>query len=270
MEKKSSISLERTGSCGKITPSMESDFFAHPILNSPYEHPARHWQLDATGQPTGAVVESRRRADFITPIPKYRCPSFCYKRLSMSWVISWGIALAILNLFVTMVGRFGDRTRLWVRSTFWVGASLALAGGIYSSYRSTQTSTRLARVEGRLSPQVLTEEQMAAIVKAAQALSGARVEIDSIIGDVPAKALGDDIATALRSVGWNVEQSTPYFLKPGANELLIVIADPGDNPPPAATALASALQAAGLPVSGAHNSQVQAEAVTPMIGERPV
>ncbi|HNC51474.1 MAG TPA: DEAD/DEAH box helicase family protein [Accumulibacter sp.] len=49
---------------------MSNPFFDHPILNSPYERPARHWELDASGQPTQKVVESRRRAEFITPIPK--------------------------------------------------------------------------------------------------------------------------------------------------------------------------------------------------------
>ncbi|NLF16767.1 MAG: restriction endonuclease, partial [Lentisphaerae bacterium] len=45
-------------------------FFDHPILNSPYTCPTRHWELDAHGQPTQRVVESRRRAEFITPIPR--------------------------------------------------------------------------------------------------------------------------------------------------------------------------------------------------------
>ncbi len=49
---------------------MTSPFFSHPILNSPYELPARHWELDEHGQPTGQIVEGRRKADFITPIPK--------------------------------------------------------------------------------------------------------------------------------------------------------------------------------------------------------
>jgi type III restriction enzyme len=31
---------------------MENRFFEHPILNSPYEYPAQHWELDASGQPT--------------------------------------------------------------------------------------------------------------------------------------------------------------------------------------------------------------------------
>lgn len=47
-----------------------SAFFEHPILNSPYAYPARHWELDRDGQPTQQIVERRRPAQFITPIPK--------------------------------------------------------------------------------------------------------------------------------------------------------------------------------------------------------
>jgi len=49
---------------------MSDQFFSHPILNSPYEIPLRHWQLDESGQPTQTILEYRRIADFITPIPK--------------------------------------------------------------------------------------------------------------------------------------------------------------------------------------------------------
>ncbi|MEI4861333.1 hypothetical protein Q8G41_27480, partial [Klebsiella pneumoniae] len=49
---------------------MPNPFFEHPILNSPYDCPQRHWELDAEGQPTQRIIENRRRADFITPIPK--------------------------------------------------------------------------------------------------------------------------------------------------------------------------------------------------------
>ncbi len=45
-------------------------FFERPILNSPYEYPGRHWELDDDGQPTQKVIENRREASFITPIPK--------------------------------------------------------------------------------------------------------------------------------------------------------------------------------------------------------
>ena len=50
----------------------ENLFFERPILNSPYEYPTRYWELDDQGQPTQKVIESRRPAEFIMPIPKPR------------------------------------------------------------------------------------------------------------------------------------------------------------------------------------------------------
>ena len=38
---------------------MDDRFFKHPILNSPYEYPSRHWGLDDTGQPTQRIIERR-------------------------------------------------------------------------------------------------------------------------------------------------------------------------------------------------------------------
>jgi type III restriction enzyme len=57
---------------------MDNGFFEKPILNSPYEYPARHWELDNQGQPTGRIIKARRSAEFITPVPKPR------KRKSLS------------------------------------------------------------------------------------------------------------------------------------------------------------------------------------------
>jgi type III restriction enzyme len=45
-------------------------FFERPIVNSPYGFPTRHWELDADGQPTERLIETRRRSDLITPVPK--------------------------------------------------------------------------------------------------------------------------------------------------------------------------------------------------------
>jgi len=42
---------------------MENIFFEKPILNSPYEYPLRHWELDDQGQPTQKIIEKRRRAE---------------------------------------------------------------------------------------------------------------------------------------------------------------------------------------------------------------
>ena len=38
---------------------MNNPFFEKPILNSPYEYPSRHWELDDTGQPTQKVIDNR-------------------------------------------------------------------------------------------------------------------------------------------------------------------------------------------------------------------
>jgi type III restriction enzyme len=49
---------------------MSNPFFDQPILNSPYVYPSRHWELDESGQPTQKIIDSRRKAEFVTPIPK--------------------------------------------------------------------------------------------------------------------------------------------------------------------------------------------------------
>ena len=40
---------------------MDNRFFEKPVLNSPYEYPARHWELDDQGQPTQRIIEKRRQ-----------------------------------------------------------------------------------------------------------------------------------------------------------------------------------------------------------------
>jgi type III restriction enzyme len=49
---------------------MPTSFFEQPILNSPYVYPSQHWELDGNGQPTQKILPSRRKAEFIIPIPQ--------------------------------------------------------------------------------------------------------------------------------------------------------------------------------------------------------
>lgn len=49
---------------------MENDFYERPIFDPPYAYPTKPWELNAQGQPTQRNVETRRRAEFISPIPK--------------------------------------------------------------------------------------------------------------------------------------------------------------------------------------------------------
>ena len=48
-----------------------SDFFNNPILNSPFDTPNQHWELNVDGQPTGKIVQARRNAQYETvAVPK--------------------------------------------------------------------------------------------------------------------------------------------------------------------------------------------------------
>ncbi|NJS14310.1 MAG: hypothetical protein HC788_06415, partial [Sphingopyxis sp.] len=42
---------------------MSPALIENPILNSPYEYPARHWELGEDKQPTQRILDTRRRAD---------------------------------------------------------------------------------------------------------------------------------------------------------------------------------------------------------------
>lgn len=60
----------QTNAANEVATATIDRFFSDPILNSPYEYPKRHWELDEQGQPTQRIIDGRRRAEFVTPIPK--------------------------------------------------------------------------------------------------------------------------------------------------------------------------------------------------------
>jgi type III restriction enzyme len=63
----------RSGSLWEnVSNEIQTSFFDRPILNSPYRAPSHHLELDKDGQPTHQVILSRRKAEFISPIPKPR------------------------------------------------------------------------------------------------------------------------------------------------------------------------------------------------------
>ena len=49
---------------------MTDQFFDAPVLNSPYEYPTQYWELEPeTRQPTNQIIDQRRPAEYITPVP---------------------------------------------------------------------------------------------------------------------------------------------------------------------------------------------------------
>lgn len=62
---------------------MSNQFFEHPILNSPYEIPCEHWELDAEGQPTQRIIPHRRESKYITPVPKAKKKKSAAKQQSL-------------------------------------------------------------------------------------------------------------------------------------------------------------------------------------------
>ncbi len=73
---------------------MSDQFFRKPILNSPYEYPKQHWELDSQGQPTQRIINSRRSAEFITPIPKPRKRKDSPEQEQMDLVLDEGKGLS--------------------------------------------------------------------------------------------------------------------------------------------------------------------------------
>jgi type III restriction enzyme len=78
-------------------------FFEKPILNSPYEIPAQHWELDKSGQPTNQLTKSRRPAEFISPIPKPRKRKFNQGELLAEQDISNNSQTYATSLFINSV-----------------------------------------------------------------------------------------------------------------------------------------------------------------------
>ncbi|REJ74578.1 MAG: restriction endonuclease [Planctomycetota bacterium] len=101
---------------------MPEDFFSQPILNSPYTYPGRHWELDKSGQPTNQIVDNRRIAEFITPIPK---PKKRKKSKQQEMVFDEGTGLSTEaqqydpTPIINEIRRLVDDWRTWPNPSDW-------------------------------------------------------------------------------------------------------------------------------------------------------
>jgi type III restriction enzyme len=102
---------------------MANPFFEHPILNSPYECPLRHWELDSQGQPTQRIIDNRRRAEFITPIPKPKKRKSTASQKSMVFDEGKGLSTQQQQYdptsLINEVRGLVDRWRAWPNPNEW-------------------------------------------------------------------------------------------------------------------------------------------------------
>lgn len=95
---------------------MSHDFFEKPILNSPYAGPTRHWELDEGGQPTQKIIDSRRPAEFITPIPKPKKRKSSEKQSSIVFDEGKGLSTQEQQYDVTaIINGVRDQVETWRR-----------------------------------------------------------------------------------------------------------------------------------------------------------
>lgn len=93
---------------------MSNDFFSKPILNTPYACPYRHWELDEQGQPTLQIIESRRPAEFITPIPKPKKRKTLEKQSSMVFDEGKGLSTQEQQYDITaIINGVRDQVKAW-------------------------------------------------------------------------------------------------------------------------------------------------------------
>jgi type III restriction enzyme len=103
---------------------MPDPFFDHPILNSPYEYPRRHWELDPQGQPTQRIIQSRRQAEFITPIPQPKKRKAREQQLEIVFDEGKGLSTKQQQYdptpIINEVRGYVDRWRAWPNAKDWL------------------------------------------------------------------------------------------------------------------------------------------------------
>jgi hypothetical protein len=121
-------------------------FFDHPILNSPYSCPRRHWELDDQGKSTQKIIERRRPAEFITPIPKPKKR----KGQQSSLVFDEGLGLSTakqqynLTAMINAVRHQVDKWRLMPNSADWrvTPETAYLTGSANAGYADVTTNRK--------------------------------------------------------------------------------------------------------------------------------
>ncbi|GHT00226.1 restriction endonuclease [Synergistales bacterium] len=93
---------------------MGNPFFDQPILNSPYEQPAKHWELDElTKQPTQRIVHKRRPVAYYSPIPRSRKQNDKAEQIRLDLIDAKGLSTAAQEYNVAIINQVRDAVDAW-------------------------------------------------------------------------------------------------------------------------------------------------------------
>lgn len=89
---------------------MSEQFFERPILNSPYDYPNQHWELDDSGQPTQNISNHRRPSSLVTPVPTVQSRNKKNKKNEeqMNFVLDSGDELSSADQEYNISGHIND------------------------------------------------------------------------------------------------------------------------------------------------------------------
>ncbi len=92
---------------------MSNPFFEHPILNSPYDYPKKYWELDNLGQPTQKIINKRRPAEFITPIPKPKKRKANQEQIKLDFDEIKGISTEKQQYNASIINQVRNEVSIW-------------------------------------------------------------------------------------------------------------------------------------------------------------
>jgi type III restriction enzyme len=92
---------------------MADPFFEHPVINSPYEYPGQHWELDEDGQPTQKIIGKRRPASFISPVPKPKKRKKKAKQRELVFDEGQGVSTQEQQYATTIINAVRQQVDLW-------------------------------------------------------------------------------------------------------------------------------------------------------------
>lgn len=124
-------------------------FVDNPVINSPFEEPRRHYQLNGEGQPTGIIGEGRRPSMQVVPVPAIR-RRVKQGELDLAETPNTIKVNQLVNDIRDRVGAWrqtgypgaGPETRREVRGLFCATANVAVPRGFQGSVRTRRPGGR--------------------------------------------------------------------------------------------------------------------------------